>query len=326
MGGVAPRIFSSTLCRRKAPAPAFVLDKKKAILTNYHVIEGAESIEVAFADRFRRALVTIIGVDLCNDVAGAQGGAAARPVVARHPGRFGRSACRPMGDCDRQPLRPISCGTLTTGVISVLDRTLEGPDDRTITGIIQTDAAINCGNSGGPLLDSSGNCDWHHLRHLQPDRHQCWALALPCPSDTLKRILPDSADVGALSPPVAGHPLCVQYHAGAGRGVEAAGARGAAACADGTIWRLRLANAGVRGAQHEDIIGNERVYTGGDLLTVVDGEPVSSVAALETLENTYRVGDVVTVAVIREGCTLEMRAEAGGRTPAVKGRLEIHER
>jgi S1-C subfamily serine protease len=71
-----------------------------------------------------------------------------------------------------------------------------------------------------------------------------------------------------------------------------------------------LASAGVLGAQREDIIGNERVYTGGDLLTAVDGQPVSSIAELEMLlENNYRVGDVVTVSVIREGRTLDAPVE-----------------
>ena len=68
-----------------------------------------------------------------------------------------------------------------------------------------------------------------------------------------------------------------------------------------------LATAGILGAQHEDIIGRERVYTGGDLLVAVDGQTIASIAELETLlENHYRVGDVVTVSIIRDGRTLDV--------------------
>lgn len=302
---VLRRDFFFNVVPEEGAGSGFVLDKDGHILTNYHVIEGAETIEVTFGDQVTAA-ATIIGVDPRNDVAVLKVALAPdllRPVILGasadlRVGQWAIAIGNPFGQFGR---------TLTTGVISALDRTIEGPDNRTITGIIQTDAAINRGNSGGPLLDSSGRVIGITSAIFSPTGTSA-GVGFAVPVDTLKRILPDLLTLGRYRHPWLGIRYAYNITPGLAEVLKLPAHDGLLLVQmyDGAP----LANAGILGAQREDIIGNERVYTGGDLLTAVDGQPVSSIAELEMLlENKYHVGDIVTVSVIRDGRTLEAPVE-----------------
>lgn len=302
---VLRRDFFFNVVPEEGSGSGFVIDKDGHILTNYHVIEGAETIEVAFGDQVIAA-ATIIGVDPRNDVAVLK--VALAPDLLQsvvlgssadlRVGQWAIAIGNPFGQFGR---------TLTTGVISALDRTIEGPDNRTITGIIQTDAAINRGNSGGPLLDSSGRVIGITSAIFSPTGTSA-GVGFAVPVDTLKRILPDLLTLGRYRHPWLGIRYAYNITPGLAEVLKLPAHDGLLLVQmyDGAP----LASAGILGAQREDIIGNERVYTGGDLLTAIDGQPVSSIAEMEMLlENNYRVGDVVTVSVIREGRTLEAPVE-----------------
>lgn len=302
---VLRRDFFFNVVPEEGAGSGFVLDKDGHILTNYHVIEGAESIEATFGDQVT-APATIIGVDPRNDVAVLK--VALAPDLLQ-PVTLGSSADLRVGQWAIAIGNPFGQfgRTLTTGVISALDRTITGPDNRTITGIIQTDAAINKGNSGGPLLDSSGRVIGITSAIFSPTGTSA-GVGFAVPVDTLKRILPDLLTLGRYRHPWLGIRYAYNVTPGLAEVLKLP-------ARDGLLLvqmynGAPLAKAGIRGAQREDIIGNERVYTGGDLLIAIDGRPVSSVAELETLlENQYRVGDVVQVSVIREGRTLEAPVE-----------------
>jgi len=302
---VLRRDFFFNVVPEEGAGSGFVLDKDGHILTNYHVIEGAESIEVAFGEQLT-APATVIGVDPRNDVAVLKAALAPdllQPVVLGasadlRVGQWAIAIGNPFGQFGR---------TLTTGVISALDRTIEGPDNRTITGVIQTDAAINRGNSGGPLLDSSGRVIGITSAIFSPTGTNA-GVGFAVPVDTLKRILPDLLTLGRYRHPWLGIRYAYNLTPGLAEVLKLP-------VHDGLLLvqmydGAPLANAGVLGAQREVIIGNERVYTGGDLLTAINGQPVASIAELEMLlENQHRVGDVVTVSVLREGRTLEVPVE-----------------
>jgi S1-C subfamily serine protease len=197
--------------------------------------------------------------------------------------------------------------TLTTGVISALDRTIEGPDNRTITGIIQTDAAINRGNSGGPLLDSSGRVIGITSAIFSPTGASA-GVGFAVPVDTIKRILPDLLAFGHYRHPWLGIRHVYNITPGLAEVLNLPVAEGLLLVQlyDGSP----LLGAGIRGAQREEIIGNQRVFTGGDLLTAIDGRPIDAIADLEMLlESNYRIGDVVTITLIREGRTMETQVE-----------------
>ncbi|MEZ4673589.1 MAG: trypsin-like peptidase domain-containing protein [Caldilineaceae bacterium] len=171
----------------------FILDDQGHILTNYHVIQNAQGIDVNLGDEYVLP-AKVVGVDPRNDIAVLKVEA---PVENLVPVELGSSGDLKVGQ------RAIAIGnpfgqfgrTLTTGVISALDRTLEGSDGRTITGIIQTDAAINRGNSGGPLLDSAGRVIGINTAIFSPTGTSA-GVGFAVPVDTVKRLLPDLLTLG----------------------------------------------------------------------------------------------------------------------------------
>lgn len=283
----------------------FVLDKEGHILTNYHVIEGAERIEVAFGDQLK-APATVVGSDARNDVALLKvdvPAAALEPVILGDSenlqvGQWAIAIGNPFGQFGR---------TLTTGVISALGRSLQGPDGRTIAGVIQTDAAINKGNSGGPLLDSSGRVIGINSAIFSPTGTSA-GVGFAVPVDTIKRMLPDILALGRYRHPWLGVRYAYNITPGLAEVLKLPTNTGLLLVQ--LYQGSPLEGAGALSAQHEEIIGNQRVYVGGDILIAVDGQAVNNLDELEALiEKNYRVGDSVTLTLIRDGQTLELPVE-----------------
>jgi putative serine protease PepD len=283
----------------------FVLDKDGHILTNYHVIEGAERIEVAFGDQLS-APADVVGYDARNDVAVLKvnlPAAALEPVLLGESdnlqvGQWAIAIGNPFGQFGR---------TLTTGVISALGRTLQGPDGRTISDVIQTDAAINKGNSGGPLLDSSGRVIGINSAIFSPTGTSA-GVGFALPVDTIKRMLPDLLSVGRYRHPWLGVRYAYNITAGLAEVLKLPTNTGLLLV---QLYETSpLAGADVLGAQRQDVIGNQRVYTGGDILIAADGQAITNLDQLESLlEKNYRVGDSVTLTIIREGQTKQVTVE-----------------
>lgn len=296
------RDFFFNVVPQEGAGSGFVLDRDGHILTNYHVIQGVESIEVSFGDQLA-APATVVGVDRRNDVAMLK--VEVSPDLL-HPVTLGSSGDLRVGQWAIAIGNPFGQfgRTLTTGVISALDRTIEGPDSRTITGIIQTDAAINKGNSGGPLLDSSGRVIGITSAIFSPTGTSA-GVGFAVPVDTLKRLLPDLLTLGRYRHPWLGIRYAYNLTPGLAEVLKLPVQEGLLLVQLYDDAPLR--EAGVRGAQREEIIGSQRVYIGGDLLTAVNGMAVSSIAEVEALlESNYHVGDVVTISIIRDGRTLEL--------------------
>jgi S1-C subfamily serine protease len=292
---VLRRTFFFDVVPEEGAGSGFVLDAEGHILTNYHVIKDAQRIEVSFSDETVLE-AEVVGVDPRNDVAVLQVEAPPELLV---PVELGESANLVVGQ------RAIAIGnpfgqfgrTLTTGVISALNRTLESEDGRTITGIIQTDAAINRGNSGGPLLDSSGRVIGINSAIFSPTGTNA-GVGFAVPVDTVKRLLPDLLNLGRYRHPWLGIRYAYAITPGLAEILKLPVAEGL------LIVQLYqgapLAEAGVRGAQGEAVLGNQSVYIGGDILVAVDGVPIRRLEHLETyLEDNYHVGDTVSVELIR---------------------------
>jgi S1-C subfamily serine protease len=283
----------------------FVIDREGHILTNFHVVEGAQSIEVTFIDD-TSVPATVVGVDPRNDVAVLKVDA---PPEKLQPVELGTSADLQVGQ------RSIAIGnpfgqfdnTLTTGVISALGRSLEGPDGRTISGVIQTDAAINSGNSGGPLLNSNGQVIGINTAIFSPSGASA-GVGFAVPIDTVRRMLPDLLTIGRYRHPDLGIEGAYSIRPGFARSLNLPVESGL------LLVQLYpggpLERAGVLGAQREVGMGNRRVYVGGDILTAVDGTPITGLDGLETLlANSYQVGDTVTVSLIRNGNPFEVTVQ-----------------
>lgn len=297
--------FFFNIVPEEGSGSGFVLDKSGHILTNYHVVEGAERIEVSFGDQLV-APAELVGADVRNDVAILKVDVDAellQPVILGassnlRVGQWAVAIGNPFGQFGR---------TLTTGVISALGRTLEGPDGRAITGVIQTDAAINKGNSGGPLLDSSGRVIGINSAIFSPTGTSA-GVGFAVPVDTIRRMLPDLLTIGRYRHPWLGVRYAYNITPGLAEVLKLPVTSGLLLV---QVYRgSPLDGVGVRGAQREVILGNQRVYTGGDILTAIDGQPVASLDQLESrLESDYEVGDSMSLTLIRSGQTADVPVE-----------------
>lgn len=280
----------------------FVWDREGHIVTNYHVIEGAESIEVALSDEVQ-VPAQVVGVDPANDLAVLKIEVAAEQLV---PVELGTSADLRVGQ------RAIAIGnpfgldrTLTVGVISALGRPLQTNQDNFIYNVVQTDAAINPGNSGGPLLDSRGRV----IGVNTAIRQGAEGIGFAVPVDTVKRVVPVLVSEGRYPHPwlgFLGYSITPEWAETLQLPVE----RGILVA---QLYRQGPAvAAGLQGATQEVIVGNRRVLVGGDIVTAVNGVNIPNWDALaEYLELNTQVGDEVTLTIIRGGQTLELPIMVG---------------
>ncbi|HEV2971879.1 MAG TPA: trypsin-like peptidase domain-containing protein [Pirellulales bacterium] len=177
-----------------------VLDKRGHILTNYHVIEGAKEIEVTLFDGTQHD-ARLVGRDISSDVAVIQIEA---PPDVLFPVFFGDSTRLKVGQKVFAIGNPFGFDrTLTTGIISSLDRSIPARNDRTIKSIIQIDAAINPGNSGGPLLDSHGRLIGMNTA-IASRTGQNTGIGFAIPVNNISRVVPELIEKGHVVRPETG--------------------------------------------------------------------------------------------------------------------------
>jgi len=261
----------------------FVWNKQGHIVTNFHVVYGANSITVTLADRTEHK-ATLIGADPDHDVAVLQIRA---PDEALSPLTVGMSQDLRVGQKVLAIGNPFGLDhTLTTGVVSALGRTIKSLSNRTIEGVIQTDAAINPGNSGGPLLDSAGRLIGVNTQIMSPSGAFA-GIGFAVPVDTVNRIVPELIKHGKLIRPGLGVSLVPDAMAkrwgikgliigkvSRGSGAEQAGLKAARETATG---RVEL----------------------GDIIVSVDGKPVGTLDELMDVMEHHKVNDEVPVEILR---------------------------
>jgi putative serine protease PepD len=153
-GSAAPGPFGQGSAPSTATGSGFVVDRSGHIVTAAHVIDGATSIKVRFSDGTTRT-ATLVGQDNATDVAVLKVDPSG---LSLHPLTLGSSAALHVGDAVVAIGSPFGYQeSLSTGVVSGLDRTIQAPNGFTVAHAVQTDAALNPGNSGGPILDSAGH-------------------------------------------------------------------------------------------------------------------------------------------------------------------------
>lgn len=270
----------------------FIWDEGGNIVTNFHVIENASAAQVTLADhstwKARR-----VGVAPDKDLAVLRIDA---PLSRLRPMPIGSSQDLQVGQKVYAIGNPFGLDqTLTTGVISALGREIESVTRRPIQGVIQTDAAINPGNSGGPLLDSSGRLIGVNTAIYSPSGVSA-GIGFAIPVDTVNRVVAELIRHGKVIRP--------------GLGVEVAedqlakelGLDGVLIV--GVVPGSAAAKAGIRPTRR-DPFGRVRL---GDVIVAIDGKKVESVDDLFLLLEQYRVGDQVTLALVRDHKRHEIKA------------------
>src|SRR5688572_17427534 len=273
---------------RQGSGSGSVIDQSGHILTNHHVIEGATKVAVSFGGQKNYA-ATVVGRDPDTDLAVIK--------LVEMP-REGLTVI-PLGDSDRLEVgqKVLAIGnpfgldrTLTTGVISGLQRPIRGRNDRPIEGAIQTDASINPGNSGGPLLDSRGRMIGINSQ-IQSTSGSSAGVGFAIPVNIAKRIVPELIRSGSIQRPKLG----IQP-----RDVESLGGQVQLPVNYGVlIWNLQpggpAANAGLRGMVQTD----EGDLELGDIIVGVGGERVGNNDDLYKILNKHQIGQTVNVEVYR---------------------------
>ncbi len=280
----------------------FIVNPDGEILTNNHVISGSQQVEVMLPDQTRYP-AKILARDRANDLA----------LIKIQPKR--KLPFLNLGDSDRLQVgqkvlaigQPLGLdGTLTVGIVSSLKRTIRGENDQELEGMIQTDAAINQGNSGGPLLDSSGNVIGINTAIYSQSGGNI-GIGFAMPINRAKSML-DAYRSGKNLEPAGPLGVRVSYVAG--------DLADALRIPDGllidSVFRgTPAAQAGLRGADRTVDIGNYRVRAGGDVITAVDGKQVTDSDALARAISRKHAGDILSLTIYRNGRTMEVKVTLG---------------
>ncbi len=277
----------------------FFWDDLGHVVTNDHVIRGASEAVVRLNDgrSYRAALV---GASPAHDLAVLRIGVS---LDAPTPVPIGTSSDLQVGQKVFAIGNPFGLDyTLTTGVVSALDRSLEGDSGLVIEHLIQTDAAINPGNSGGPLLDSAGRLIGINTAIYSPSGTSA-GIGFAVPVDTVNRVVPQLIAQGRYVRPGLG----ITVDADINRAVtEQLGVPGVLVLSVGPGSPAEAA--GLRGTMM-DRYGN---VTPGDVIVAIDGKTVDGVSAFYAVLEEKRIGEQVTLTLMRDGRELTARAVLAG--------------
>jgi S1-C subfamily serine protease len=278
--------------QQRAQGSGFVIDNSGHIVTNDHVVAGAKSVSVQFWNGATYK-ASVVGTDPSTDLGVIKVDA---PESVLHPIQFGDSDSVQVGDTTIAIGSPFGLAeTVTSGIVSALHRQMEAPNNFTINDSIQTDAAINHGNSGGPLLNINGEVIGVNSQ-IRSDSGGSDGVGFAIPSNTVKSIADTLIGSGKVEHAYLG--VSVQEISASVAdqlklvsGVEVATVR------TGTPAK----NAGIRGATGSKTIEGQQYPTGGDVITAIDGQKVTSSEDVQQTIDAHQPGDTVKVTYWRNG-------------------------
>jgi S1-C subfamily serine protease len=270
----------------------FLWDERGHVVTNFHVIQGASGARVTLADQSEWP-ADLAGAYPDRDLAVLRIKA---PRERLKPIAIGSSRDLQVGQRVFAIGNPFGLDqTLTTGIISALNREIESVNERKIRHVIQTDAAINPGNSGGPLLDSAGRLIGVNTAIFSPSGASA-GVGFAIPVDEVNRIVPRLIRDGRITRPALGLQTgSPQFHAALRlpKGVAVLGVVPGSPAAAAGFQPFR------RGGRGEIVPG--------DLITGIDGKPVATLDELLDVLEAHQPGDTVTVTLLRAGRSTEIR-------------------
>jgi S1-C subfamily serine protease len=297
-----------------ATGSGILMDSDGHVLTNAHVVDGSSSVTVKFGDGDALP-AKVLGVDDSTDVAVLEVDPSqvdAKPLV------LGDSDAVKVGDGAIAIGNPYGLDrTVTSGIVSALQRQISAPNGFTISDVIQTDAAINPGNSGGPLIDADGRVIGINSQIATGSGSSgSVGIGFAVPINTAKNVAGQIIDGGSVKHAYLGiegadlnSELAKVLNLGVDEGVlvQKVTPDGPAASAG---LEAGDATVGIEGAQ---------VKAGGDVITAVDGNQISGMDDLISVVNAKQPGDEVTLTVLRDGQSKDITVKLAGRPDSVQG-------
>ena len=284
----------------KSSGTGFAINERGQILTNLHVVSGSQELTVTTTDK-KNYHATLLDRDPDNDLA-----------LIQVDLKGGKLTALNLGDSDKVQIgqkvlaigNPFGLeGTLTTGIVSSLGRSISDENGRTLEGMIQTDASINPGNSGGPLLDSQGNAIGINTAIFGPSGSIGIGFAMPI--NRAREMLDSYASGRKYAPPVLG----VTVLPIAGELAQELGYPADGGLLVQTIRRASAAaNAGIKGGSRAVVIGRYEIAIGGDLIVKINGRRAEDANSIPRSLRGKRAGDSVEIELIRNGKIIKVQA------------------
>ena len=287
----------------------FVIDKAGHIVTNYHVIQGAKKVQVSFSGQ-DEITATVVGKDPSTDVAMLKIDAHARALT---PLELGNSDAVVVGDSVDAIGNPFGfTRTLTTGVVSAVQRQIEAPNSLPIDHAIQTDAAINHGNSGGPLIDAQGRVIGvtSQISTGSTGQQGSVGIGFAIPINTVRSVAAQiissgkaqHAFLGLDAAPVTPQ-LAKLFHLPSTTGLLIQDVQ-AGSGAD---------KAGLKAGKTAVVVQGESYQVGGDMIVAIDGNPVTTYQQLRDAIASRKPGDKMKLEIYRNGSKQTVTATLGQR-------------
>jgi S1-C subfamily serine protease len=287
----------------------FVIDKAGHIVTNYHVIQGAKKVQVSFSGQ-DEITATVVGKDPSTDVAILKIDAHARALT---PLELGNSDAVVVGDSVDAIGNPFGfTRTLTTGVVSAVQRQIEAPNSLPIDHAIQTDAAINHGNSGGPLIDAQGRVIGvtSQISTGSTGQQGSVGIGFAIPINTVRSVAAQiissgkaqHAFLGLDAAPVTPQ-LAKLFHLPSTTGLLIQDVQ-AGSGAD---------KAGLKAGKTAVVVQGESYQVGGDMIVAIDGNPVTTYQQLRDAIASRKPGDKMKLEIYRNGSKQTVSATLGQR-------------
>jgi S1-C subfamily serine protease len=296
--------------RSRSLGSGFVISKSGFIVTNYHVVEGAETINVSFSNE-EAVRAKRVGVDPSTDIAVLKVNTPPRGLT---PLVFGSSAEVNVGDQVVAIGNPFGYErSMTAGIVSAIGRVLEAPNALAIDNAIQTDAPINPGNSGGPLLNTEGKVIGVNTQiRTGPAAEGNVGVGFAVPVDTVKSVTAQIIRVGKVE-----HAFL---------GVEAARLTDDIArlfnlksrqglLIDSVVSGSAAERAGLREGTRKVIVGGESWRLGGDIIVAIDGNSVTTPEGMRAILAKKRPGDEIVVELYRGDRRMKLTVKLG-RAPS----------
>ena len=296
--------------RGRATGSGLVIDKTGHVLTNAHVVQGASKIQVSFDDN-KTVSAKLVGQDPSNDVALLKVNVSGKEL---HPLTLGDSAKTQVGDPVVAIGNPFGLDrTVTTGIVSAIQREIRAPNGFTIQNVIQTDAAINPGNSGGPLIDAAGRVIGINSQIATAGgSNGNIGIGFAVPIDKAKEIASQLKKNGKIQR---------AYLGVSGVSINSAIANSLNLATDkGALVQQSTGpakKAGVQGGDTQVTIGGQDLVLGGDIIVQIDGKTIGSMNDVISYLDTKKPGDEVTLKLLRGSKSRTVKVKLGNRPSSV---------